>query len=322
MPDRKRIAVVGAGVAGLTCAVVLRERGYEPVIHAAEPPDLTTSRVAAALWFPYDVQPVDLQRAERWALASYRRFEQLVPVEAAGVSFVDFQSLSRFDDIPVPPWANEIGYQLLGGHELVAPYRSGYLIHAPLADMRKYLGYLESTAAADVQYGHKLDALDELADTGRYAAIVNCSGYGAHALVPDPEVVAHRGQVVVVAKIEGAPAMACVDPPLIYLLPRSDDYVLGGVNEVSDSRVVDPAATALILDRCRTYLASLGFTQPLEVREERVGLRPYRESGVCLRARRLDQGMLVVDNYGHGGCGMTVSWGCAEEVAELLEQSD
>jgi D-amino-acid oxidase len=319
LPDRKRIAVVGAGVAGLTCAVVLRERGYEPVIHAAEPPDRTTSRVAAALWFPYDIQPEDL--VERWALASYRRFEQLAPVEAAGVSFVDFQSLSRFDDIPVPPWANETGYRLLGAHELVEPYRSGFLVHVPLADMRKYLDYLESTAAAAVQYGHTLDALDELADDGRYAAIVNCSGYGARALVPDPELVAHRGQVVVVPKIESAPAMACVDPPLIYLLPRADDCVLGGVNEVSDSRIVDPAATALILERCRTYLASLGLTPPLEVREERVGLRPYRESGVCLRARRLLKGMLVVDNYGHGGCGITVSWGCAEEVVGLLEQN-
>jgi D-amino-acid oxidase len=53
-----------------------------------------------------------------------------------------------------------------------------------------------------------------------------------------------------------------------------------------------------------------------------VGLRPYRESGFVLRAERLDDRMLV-HNYGHGGSGMSLSWGTAQMAAELaLEHSE
>lgn len=39
-----------------------------------------------------------------------------------------------------------------------------------------------------------------------------------------------------------------------------------------------------------------------------VGLRPYRTSGFRVEAEKLD-GKLVVHNYGHGGSGITLSWG-------------
>jgi glycine/D-amino acid oxidase-like deaminating enzyme len=47
-----------------------------------------------------------------------------------------------------------------------------------------------------------------------------------------------------------------------------------------------------------------------------VGLRPYRESGFVVRADRLDEKMLV-HNYGHGGSGMSLSWGTGQMAAEL-----
>jgi D-amino-acid oxidase len=51
-----------------------------------------------------------------------------------------------------------------------------------------------------------------------------------------------------------------------------------------------------------------------------VGLRPYRPSGFVLRPERLD-GKLLVHNYGHGGSGMSLSWGTGQMAAELaLEQ--
>jgi len=47
-----------------------------------------------------------------------------------------------------------------------------------------------------------------------------------------------------------------------------------------------------------------------------IGLRPHRDSGFVLRADKLDAKTLI-HNYGHGGSGFTLSWGCAEEVFEL-----
>src|SRR5271163_709098 len=38
------------------------------------------------------------------------------------------------------------------------------------------------------------------------------------------------------------------------------------------------------------------------------GLRPFRPSGFVVRAEKLDD-KLVIHNYGHGGAGITLSWG-------------
>ncbi|MCH9682130.1 MAG: FAD-binding oxidoreductase, partial [Deltaproteobacteria bacterium] len=69
------IVVVGCGVAGLSCAVLLAEAGHQVEIWARALPPRTTSNVAAAFWYPYQAFPRD--RVLGWARASYRRFEAL-----------------------------------------------------------------------------------------------------------------------------------------------------------------------------------------------------------------------------------------------------
>ena len=87
----------------------------------------------------------------------------------------------------------------------------------------------------------------------------------------------------------------------------SDEVLLGGTNDVSDDLVPRAEDTAKIVDICREFLGVTG-----NIREVKVGLRPFRRSGV-----RLETEGRVIHNYGHGGSGFTVSWGCAEEVATL-----
>ena len=74
-----------------------------------------------------------------------------------------------------------------------------------------------------------------------------------------------------------------------------------------------PAQTAAIIDLCHRELGTPA--QPC-IREVKVGLRPFRRGGV-----RLEVEGRVIHNYGHGGSGFTVSWGCAEEVAALVTSS-
>src|SRR5438309_9091620 len=52
-----------------------------------------------------------------------------------------------------------------------------------------------------------------------------------------------------------------------------------------------------------------------------VGLRPHRDSGFVLRAEKLDE-KLLVHNYGHGGAGMSLSWGPAYMAAEAATEHD
>jgi D-amino-acid oxidase len=52
-----------------------------------------------------------------------------------------------------------------------------------------------------------------------------------------------------------------------------------------------------------------------------VGLRPYRPSGFVVRAERFGE-KLVVHNYGHGGGGVTLSWGTAELAVRATLQAE
>ena len=99
----------------------------------------------------------------------------------------------------------------------------------------------------------------------------------------------------------------------MYAIPRQNDCVFGGTNELSENRNVDPAATVRIVAECSRVL---NIDAP-NVLAERVGLRPFRKSGVRLERDKLRDGRTVIHNYGHGGAGFTLSWGCAREVVAL-----
>src|SRR5256885_2111718 len=80
--------------------------------------------------------------------------------------------------------------------------------------------------------------------------VTNCAGIGARRLVDDPDLEPHRGQVVLVKKLDLPGAVVCDDAPLMYAIPRANDCVFGGTNEQSDDLTPDPATTAAILSEC------------------------------------------------------------------------
>src|SRR5258708_31235042 len=64
--------------------------------------------------------------------------------------------------------------------------------------------------------------------------IINCSGFGARALVGDTRLHPHRGQVVLTPPQPSLPYAVVYEDALTYVIPRSGDCVLGGTNDVSD----------------------------------------------------------------------------------------
>jgi len=308
----KHIAVVGAGVSGLTCAVLLAERGERVTILADETGQQTTSAAAGAIWYPYDAEP--LERVVDWSLSTYVSLLALTADPRCGVSMIELRCFARAGEIAMPAWGARCSMRSLATPDVPRQFTSGFAIDVPLIDTSIYLNYLAdryARAGGRIARGIHLAALDDVARD--YGLIINCAGVGARALVHDTDVEPHRGQIVIVAKPDLDHAIVCDDPPLMYIFPRANDCVFGGTNDVSSDRDPSAADTASILAECSRVLG----TPPPPVLRERVGLRPYRRRGVRLERECLRDGRVVVHNYGHGGSGFTLSWGCAEEVTGL-----
>jgi D-amino-acid oxidase len=312
---KQRVAIVGAGVSGLTCAVLFAEAGFETSIFAAEIGDRTNSAAAAAIWYPYDVGPG--AKVVPWALISYGRFLELSRDPETGVSLIELRVFSRAGAITPPEWAQPFATRALAASEIPGAFVSGFSIHVPLIETGKYLAYLASRlrkAGSVITSTIPLRVLEEI--DRDCDLIVDCAGIGARDLVPDSEMEPHRGQVAIVEKFDLPYAVVCDDPPLMYAIPRSGDCVFGGTNDLSDNRQPDPGATARIIQECERVLGSSNTT----LLRERVGLRPGRRSGVRVEADKLPDGRTVIHNYGHGGAGFTLSWGCAQTVLELASR--
>jgi len=320
----RQVAIVGAGVSGLTCGVLFAERGYRTAIFAEETGQQTTSGAAAALWFPYDAEPAE--KVLSWALRTYKVLVDLTKDSRSGVSMIELRQFSGTGDIQIPDWAVPLGASALASGRRPVPdraqrggytsvFKSGFTLNVPLMDTTIYLDYL---ANRFTKAGGRVNAnvhLEKLEDISReFDLVINCAGIGARELVQDIDLEPHRGQVAIVPKIDSLScAIVCDDPPLMYAIPRTNDCVCGGTNEVSDNLDADPTTTAHILDECSRVLK---IENP-PVLAERVGLRPFRKPGVRLERDRLRDGRTVIHNYGHGGSGFTLSWGCAEEVFAL-----
>ena len=327
IPMNHRVAIVGAGVSGLTCGVVFAERGYRTAIFAKEIGQQTTSGAAAALWFPYDAEPAD--KVIPWALRTYETLIDLARNPHSGVSMIELRQFSRSEKIHIPDWAIPLGaravvpsFPRVMSSEVETSlkiFKSGFSLRVPLMDTTIYLDYLVNrfvaaggSVAANTHFA-KLDEVDQ-----QFALVVNCAGIGARELVRDTDLEPHRGQIAIVPRIKDLPyAVVCDDAPLMYAIPRRNDCVLGGTNDLNDDLVVDSATTARIVAECTR---ALKIEKP-NVLTERVGLRPFRKSGVRVERDQLRDGRTVIHNYGHGGAGFTLSWGCAEEVFELATGS-
>jgi D-amino-acid oxidase len=272
--------VVGAGVVGLTCAVRLLEAGHRVDVVARDLPLETTSAVAAALWYPYLAEPPD--RVEAWSRTAYDAFEALAGEPGTGVSMVE--------------------------GSVVSPGGTAARV-LPVVEMPVFLRWLTARVSA---LGGTITRLNLSALPTGADVVVNCAGLGSRLLAADLSVIPVQGQVVVVEQF--GLNHWWVDPiGPTYVIPRSEDVVVGGTEVVGEwSRTPSPETAADILARAAAFVPQLSHARVLR---HKVGLRPVRPA---VRVERVDH---VVHCYGHGGSGVTLSWGTADEVTRLVGTS-
>jgi D-amino-acid oxidase len=313
--DIKDVIVIGAGVSGLTTGICLAEAGLSVRIRTAALPEQTTSVAAGALWGPVYIGPRD--RVIRWAQHTLEILTRLAGEPGTGIRMVTGQEVTRTEP-ELPYWSHLVpGMRFSDPAELPPGFTGGWRYTSPLATMPVYLGYLRERfqrAGGSIE----LAEATSLTETGA-PVVVNCTGIAARDLVPDPQVYPVRGQVVIAANPGIEEFLISRDEPepnSVYMFPHGDTILLGGtVEEGAEDLTPKPeiaeriVADASVIEPRLRGAAILGH---------RVGLRPCRPE-VRLEPEQVD-GTLVWHNYGHGGAGISVSWGCAAEVAAALSR--
>lgn len=306
------IVVVGGGVVGLTTALVLAERGRRVRVWSRDPVEGTTSAVAGALWWPYHIEPVALART--WALRSLDVYEELAArPEETGVRMVE-GVLGEADPDEADAWVTDRlpGLRATTAEEYAAG--TGTWARLPLIDMPAHLPWLRDRFVA-AGGTFEARAVADLAEVDA-PVVVNCTGLAARELVPDPSVRPVRGQLVVVENpgIRTFVVSTDADGEMAYFFPQPGRLLLGGTAVEDDwSTEPDPAVAEAIVRRCAALRPEIAGARVLG---HRVGLRPARDT-VRLEREPLSGGRVLVHNYGHGGGGVTVAWGCAGVAAEL-----
>lgn len=295
--------VVGGGIIGLTTAVVLAESGRKVRVWSRDPVGGTTSAVAGALWWPYRIEPA--ARVGEWALTSLRVYEELAAEpQTTGVRLVEgLHAGIRLSELG--PWAAEVDGLRQSAH--------GVHVRVPLIDMPTHLEWLRARLEATGTVV-ELRAIDRLPDA---PLVVNCTGLGARGLVPDPRVRPVRGQLVIVENPGINEWYTAVDDSDAgtYFFPQPYGLLLGGTaQDDAWDLAPDPRTAEEIVARCARVRPEIAGARVLA---HRAGLRPVRDGGVRIDAEATRSGGVLVHNYGHGGAGVTVAWGCAREAAAL-----
>ncbi|GAB2883548.1 FAD-dependent oxidoreductase [Myroides odoratimimus subsp. xuanwuensis] len=292
---------------GLTCAVRLLEAGHRVDVVARDLPLETTSAVAAAFWYPYRALPQE--RVTAWAATSYAVLDALSDTDPeAGVRMVEGTEVFRARERD--PWWMSAVPALTRQSTLPAGYADGWNFVSPIVEMPVHLrwlvGRLDELGGTLTRMN--LSGLPAPADT----VVVNCSGIGSRLLATDRTVVPVRGQVLHLEQV-GVRRWWLDSATPTYVIPRSHDIVVGGTAEEGDwSRTPDPQTAERLLGRARELVPELRGARVLR---HKVGLRPVRPA---VRLERVGQ---VVHCYGHGGAGVTLAWGCADEVVSHVEDA-
>jgi D-amino-acid oxidase len=297
-----RILVVGAGVIGLTSALRLLEAGHRVDVVARDLPLETTSAVSAAFWYPYRALPQD--KVTSWSKTSYAVFDALADTDPeSGVAMVEGTEIFKRRE-PDPWWISAVP-SLDRQTALPHGYVDGWTFVSPIIEMPVYLPWLAARVEA---LGGTITRLNLKSLPTGPDLVVNCSGLGARLLAADRSVVPVRGQVVCVEQTGLNRWLVEPEAPT-YVFPRSHDIVIGGTDDEGDwSRTPSPETAAAMLRRAEVLLPEL---RGAKVLRHKVGLRPVRP------AVRLERDGAVIHCYGHGGAGVTLSWGVADEVVAL-----
>jgi D-amino-acid oxidase len=311
----KHIVIAGAGISGMSTAYILQKKGYAVTVYArAFSPEITSNK-AAAFWFPYHIR--NDKRGIEWCNTSYRYYAKFAAIPATGISMHQLIKVLRNGvEEEEPVWKEFMppgSIKELDKENLPGGMQKVYDVTVPLIETQLFLPWLQEQLERDGVRFVNTEVSNLEALTSQFSGVVNCTALGSRKLCGDDAVVPVRGQVALLAPGPVLPIYLDNEKPL-YVVPRKDAIIIGGTYEVEEeNEVTEPATIERILQNAYEVFP--------ELKQQRVigswaGLRPYRPD---VRVEK-QAGKNLVHNYGHGGSGFTLAFGCAESVGTMVDQ--
>lgn len=323
------IAIVGSGIIGLTTATVIQDclkSTAKVTIYSENLSPNTTSDVAAGLWAPYLFFETSEDKILEWATLTHNQFLKLWKNGSANEAGVSLQFVKSVSEAPYSPFTKHINF----GEQPMMPndieemskllkqsFQSGVTYLTMACEPIKYLPYLlqQFMKHGGTLKREKVHHLEQLLG---YDLIVNCCGLGAADLNGDTQMRPVRGQVV---RVKAPWQFTSLLVGGVYVIPNLSSTVLGGTSQIGDRDIsIRDSDTTRILHGCNTLVPSI---QNAEIIQHNVGIRPGRTKV------RLEKEIVningkqtpIIHNYGHGGCGITLSYGCATSAAILVKEA-
>ncbi|KAI8110509.1 hypothetical protein M9435_002183 [Picochlorum sp. BPE23] len=329
--QKPSITVLGGGVIGLTSALRIKQQYPDAsvTIIGEKIATETTSEGAGGLWKPFALTGTPDSLVNAWGketLDHYMGIYLSPDAPKAGIVLTSAYELFQ-EKVDDPAWATLVPqFRHLTEEEIAFYDHSGTHVHGIayttiIAEGRLYMQWVLSKLmeAGNVDIVRK--RIERVSEIGGAQVVINCTGLGARELFNDQSMYGIRGHVLRVRApwvrhhVESH-SLDASKPA--YIIPNTDTVVLGGTKVPGDEDTTSTEEERQeIFDRCQAIVPSLSSA---EILSSWVGLRPGR-NGIRLEAEMLDgTNIPVIHNYGHGGSGLTLAWGCAGNVLKLLQQ--
>jgi glycine/D-amino acid oxidase-like deaminating enzyme len=239
------VAVLGAGIMGLTVATVLREAGAAVKVFADKFTPRTTSDKAGGQWAPSLVEYVKTSPAARNAYFDVLRRARRGH-ERRGPAYGVFPRtnyavvrLRHLDELPVdivrPARALRLPFARLN--------RRGFSYELLLMEVPVLMAKLHADLGASTFVSSRFGSLSDIS-TLPQSVIVNCTGLGSKTLFNDAKMVPIKGQLVRLRPQLNLQYLLSGDG---YVFPRSDGVIVGGTEDcVDDDNPVDAACIKLV----------------------------------------------------------------------------
>ncbi|GAA6619123.1 FAD-dependent oxidoreductase [Scytonema sp. NUACC26] len=323
-------------------------------------PDLTSVVAGALWEWPPAVcgrhgAPRSLERSKEWCMTTYNKFKKIhaefgsqetgIYLRDAYFYFKDIlenrhTDLRKMNELKDKVDGFERGLQIVKETidlNFQGGIKDAYKHMAPMTNtdiyMKWLLQYVKNIGCEIIQEKITVNVVEneqELLRRFNARAIVNCAGLGSIATTGDTSMYPLRGALVRVKNLGKVVTEAhCIsheessssEQDIVYIVPKGDDLVvLGGLTQQDqwDTNLsLEVPIIRQMYDGCLEFLQELREL-PLDEKEPvRTGLRPLTEENVCVE-RVLNTHVFY--NYGHGGSGVTLSWGCSQEIVQLIQE--